>query len=238
MKKEDQNMLEELNNILDRTNNWIVFEEARNSGLIALNLGLMSFIFGSFLETKKVLLILCIISIMISAYSFIGKKLPTLFGRKLNKEKEEKKDDLEKLMSSSEDQKEKQEKNDTLFTESRVVIRRNKEDESNKKRNRILEEKDLSKYTSKNIYNYEDMAQIDEETLLLLVHQRLLKRNEKEEYPININKEYQFKLAHRDLSKMIHQNSRICLIKSKCFFISLGLFIMNMVFIGILFLIS
>ncbi|QZY54148.1 hypothetical protein [Crassaminicella profunda] len=226
-------MLEELNNILDRTNNWIVFEEARNSGLIALNLGLISFVFDSLLSGKKILLILCVISIMISAYSFIGKKLLIFFFQKSNRKKEEKKNDLEKLTNNSEDEEEKQEKKDALFTDSRVVIRRN----TDNKRNHVLEKQDLAQYTSKNIYNYEDMAEIDEETLLLLVYQKLLKRNEKEEYPININKDYQFKLAHRDLSKMIHQNSRTCVVKSKCFFISLGLFIVNMVLLGILFLI-
>lgn len=230
-------MLEELNNILDRTNNWIVFEEARNSGLIALNLGLISFIFNAALSGKKIILALSILSIIISTYSFIGKKLFTLFPQKLNKEKEEKENSLEKLINKNEVHEQNPQKADLLFTESRVIIKRDTVDESNK-RNSSPDKGELFQYISKNIYDYKDMAEIDEETLLLLVHQRLLKRNEKDEYPININREYQFKLAHRDLSKMIHRNSRICLIKSKCFFISLGLFIVNIICMGIVFLMN
>ncbi|TCO77971.1 hypothetical protein [Marinisporobacter balticus] len=220
-------MLEELNNILDRTNNWIVFEEARNSGLIAINLGLISFIFGSGLLLKEISLILCVISIMISAYSFIGKKIPVFSKVKVNKGKDDRNEGLSEI-------EEIQEKNDSVFSHSRVVIRRNNEDKLEKKDSY---KEDLYKYETKNIYSYKDVAEMNEEVLLLLVYNRLLKRNEKEEYPIHINKEYHFKLAHKDLSEMIYRNSGICLVKSKCFFISLTLFMVNIVCMGISFLI-
>ncbi|MFZ5967691.1 MAG: hypothetical protein ACOYVK_11045 [Bacillota bacterium] len=222
-------MLEELNNILDRTNNWIVFEEARNSGLIALNLGLLSFIFGSGLWLKEVLLSLCILSMLISTYSFLGKRIYIPIGKKILKPKEpvQAEDDTNKLLSKSEE-KERNE-NHTLFSDSRVVVKRRQTVET-------FSKKELYKYAARNIYNYKDVAEIDEETLLQLVYHRLLMRNENEEYPIHISKDYHFKLAHRDLSKMIYQNSVVCAMKAKCFLVSLLLFILNLVIMGIIFL--
>lgn len=223
-------MLEELNNILDRTNNWIVFEEARNSGLIALNLGLLSFIFGTGLLFKDILLSLCIMSILICTYSFIGKKFSVRIGKKFSKSKENENDDSNKSSEVLAESERKEEKEDNrMFSDSRVIVKR-------RQTNNIFPKKELYKYAEKNIYDYKDVAEIDDEILLQLIYHRLLMRNENEEYPIHISKDYHFKLAHRDLSKMIYQNSIICVMKAKCFFVSLLLFILNLVLMGIIFL--
>lgn len=190
-------MLEELNSILDRINNWIIFTEARNSGLIAMNLGMLSFVnsLDNF-NFKRLLILFCIASILVSAYSFLGINIKHIRQAILKNQNEE-------LVVANVD---------SIF---------------DYKDNSLIE-----KYGHINIYKYKDICELDEYTYLILVYTKLFKKNDNENYPIHINKAYQFKLAHRDIVKKIKDNSCVCLIKSKCFYISLGLFITTIVFLG------
>ena len=61
-----------LNNILDKTHNYLILVEARNTGLIALNLWLLSFYYSSHSQLKIIVLIICLLSILILAISFIN----------------------------------------------------------------------------------------------------------------------------------------------------------------------
>jgi len=64
--------LDILNNILDRTHNYLILVEARNTGLIALNLGLVSFYYSSSTHLKIIVLMLCLLSTLILSISFIN----------------------------------------------------------------------------------------------------------------------------------------------------------------------
>ena len=195
--------MDNLNNILDKIHNYLILVEARNTGLIALNLGLLSFYYSSSTHLKFLVVMLCLLGTLILAISFVNIKLKNTKKTIIVEMKEEKEEDIIK----SEDE--------ILGLGSKAIKR-------NEAKSNSFEEK---KYSDINIYRVEDIQGLDPIEYLNVVSNKMEVKGDK---ILNfIRKEYRFSQASLDLSKEILATAKTCFFREKIFYIGLYMFILN-----------
>ncbi|MBC8060717.1 MAG: hypothetical protein H7Y18_08630 [Clostridiaceae bacterium] len=196
-----------LNNILDKTHNYLILVEARNTGLIALNLGVLSFYYSSNTSLKILVLIICLLSTLILATSFINFNF---------KYKEELK--IEENTTTLVEEKEVQalkRDNDILGVGSKAIKR------GETKNPQLVSGKDLQL----NIYNIRDIVKISPKEYLNLVSNKMEAKGDK---MLNfIKRDYRFSEASIDLSEEILMTAKMCRFREKIFFVGLYMFIAN-----------
>ena len=201
-----------LNNILDRTHNYLILVEARNTGLIALNLGLISFYYSSNTHLKIIVLTLCLLSTLILAVAFINfdfkyKEEVKIKGNTAGSPVQEKEEEIFK-------------KEDQILGVGSKAIKRNNNEVENKEPKR-----DLSKDLQLNIYNIRDIVKLSPKEYLNLVSSKMEAKGDK---LLNfIKKDYRYSEASIDLSEEILITAKMCRFREKIFFIGLYVFIVN-----------
>lgn len=200
-----------LNNILDKAHNYLILLEARNTGLIAINLGVISFYFSGNKHLKILIILLCIIGIMLLTMSFMNFKSREALKKHPSEEvKEEELGESQEVISSS---------NNILGIGS-IGIKRT-ENIRNSSSNVP------QAHLEKNIYNIKDIAELNTTEYLNLVSEKIEVKGDK---LINhIKKEYRFTPASRDLAAEILATSRSCRFKEKIFYIGLYIFMFNVI---------
>lgn len=200
-----------LNNILDKTHNYLILVEARNTGVIALNLGLISFYYSSNTHLRIIVLILCLLSTLTLAISFIN------FNFKY-KEEIKTNENVENIVKDREVQTLKKE--DEILGIGSKAIKRNNSDSELKSPQR-----DLSQDLQLNIYNIRDIVKLSPLEYLNLVSNKMEVKGDK---LLNfIKKDYRFSKASVDLSEEILMTAKMCRFREKIFFLGLYMFIAN-----------
>ncbi|MBU3112751.1 hypothetical protein [Clostridium lacusfryxellense] len=206
-----------LNNILDKTHNYLILVEARNTGLIALNLGLLSFYYNSLSHLKIIVLILCLLSILILAISFINFN----FRYKVNEIKTNEIDN-----NACEGNEGHISKNNDILGVGSKAIKRSDNDDKIKENQR-----DLNKNLKLNIYNIKDIVKLNPKQYLNLVSNKMEVKGDK---LLNfIKKDYRYSSASIDLSEEILMTARMCGFREKIFYITIYMFIANILILMI-----
>lgn len=202
-----------LNNILDKTHNYLILVEARNTGLIALNLGLISFYYSSSTQLKIIVLMLCLLSTLTLAISFVNFNFKYKEKIKINKNTGNSVKDKEVETLKKEDE---------ILGVGSTAIKRNNNDSEIKSSQR-----DLSQDLKLNIYNVRDICKLNPNEYLNLVSNKMEVKGDK---LLNfIKKDYRYSSASIDLSEEILMTSKMCKFREKIFFIGLYMFIANIV---------
>ena len=200
-----------LNNILDKIHNYLILVEARNIGLIALNLGLLSFYYSSITQLKIIVIMLCLLSTLILSISFLNFNFKYKENIKIN------------------------ENNGNLVVDSKAQTLK-KEDEilgvGSKAINRNINEgelkssqKDLNQNLQLNIYNIRDIVKLSPKEYINLVSSKMEVKGDK---LLNfIKKDYRYCSASIDLCEEILMTAEMCRFREKIFFIGLYMFIAN-----------
>jgi len=203
--------LDILNNILDRTHNYLILVEARNTGLIALNLGLISFYYSSNTTLKILVLMICLLSTLTLAISFINFNF---------KYKEELKIKENTTNSVEEKAVLALKRDDDILGVGSKAIKRDKTEGETKNSNG-----NLSKNLQLNIYNIRDIVKLSPKEYLNLVSNKMEAKGDK---LLNfIKKDYRFSEASIDLSEEILITAKMCRFREKIFFVGLYMFIAN-----------
>lgn len=199
-----------LNNILDKIHNYLILVEARNIGLIALNLGLLSFYYTSGTKLKIIVIMLCLISTLVLSISFLN------FNYK-HKEKIKIKDD--KNLIGDEENETLKNDNEILGLGSKAIKRNNNESELG------ISKQELSQNLQLNIYNIRDIVKLSPKEYINLVSSKMEVKGDK---LLNfIKKEYRYSSASIDLCEEILKTAEMCRFREKIFFIGLYMFIAN-----------
>jgi len=205
-----------LNNILDKTHNYLILVEARNTGLIALNLGLLSFYYSSHSQLKIIVLILCLFSILILAISFINFNFRYKVNIKVNEIKNN--EGTNNVAKDNEGHILKNE--DEILGVGSKAIKRNDNVPEIKSSGQ-----DLSKNLKLNIYNIRDIFNLNPNEYLNLVSNKMEVKGDK---LLNfIKKDYRYSSASIDLSEEILMTARMCRFREKIFYIVIYMFIAN-----------
>lgn len=203
-----------LNNILDKAHNYLILLEARNTGLIAINLGVISFYYSSAKTLKILILLLCILGILLLALSFIN------FKSKETMKKAEIEEAVEEINVKEPNQV--ISSNNSVLGIGSIGIKRTE----NTKNNSIA--MIPNDHLEKNIYNIKDISSLNTSEYLNLVSEKIEVKGDK--LLNHIKKEYRFTPASKDLAAEILDTARSCRFKEKVFYIGLYLFILNVIF--------
>ena len=200
-----------LNNILDKIHNYLILVEARNIGLIALNLGLLSFYYTSGTQLKIVVIMICLLSTLILSISFLNLNFKYAEEIKI-------KDIGESVVEDKVEQTLKKE-DEILGVGSKAIKRNSKESENGGSK------RDLSQNLELNIYNIKDIVKLSPKEYLNLVSSKLEVKGDK---LLNfIKKDYRYSSASIDLCEEILMTAEMCRFREKIFFIGLYMFIAN-----------
>jgi len=205
-----------LNNILDKTHNYLILVEARNTGLIALNLGLLSFYYSSHSQLKIIVLILCLLSILILAISFINFNFRYI---EKNKTDEIKTNDNRLNVAYDNQGHNLKNDNEILGVGSKAIRRTDNVPKIESAG------QDLNKNLKLNIYNIRDIVKLTPKEYLNLVSNKMEVKGDK---LLNfIKKDYRYSSASVDLSEEILMTARMCRFREKIFYIVIYMFIAN-----------
>ena len=200
-----------LNNILDKIHNYLILVEARNIGLIALNLGLLSFYYTSGTQLKIVVIMICLLSTLVLSISFLNLNFKY-------REESKIKDIGESVVEDKVEQTLKKE-DEILGVGSKAIKRNSKESENGGSK------RDLSQNLELNIYNIKDIVKLSPKEYLNLVSSKLEVKGDK---LLNfIKKDYRYSSASIDLCEEILMTAEMCRFREKIFFIGLYMFIAN-----------
>jgi len=203
--------LDILNNILDKIHNYLILVEARNIGLIALNLGLLSFYYTSGTQLKIVVIMICLLSTLVLSISFLNLNFKY-------REESKIKDIGESVVEDKVEQTLKKE-DEILGVGSKAIKRNSNENENGGSK------RDLSQNLQLNIYNIKDIVKLSPKEYLNLVSSKMEVKGDK---LLNfIKKDYRYSSASIDLCEEILMTAEMCRFREKIFFIGLYMFIVN-----------